>query len=226
MKPLEQLIQETESMLEERWRRHEQAKTLPGPTDERRREAALHLSQMIPPALRAPRGELVKRVQVTHLIVAVSSWKWGEGNLMFRGRTEIGKTTAAALLLRRLLNEACNIGGETFKKAMTSRFVNARDLASSEKRHPLGAGESPEVVNAKNASLLVLDEVGPECDPAVLQCVLDWRYLHALPTCVTTGLTSKQLGEYFGSAIYRRMLDQGGQRGIIVESFNEPKARR
>jgi DNA replication protein DnaC len=226
MKSLEQLVRETEEVLAEKWRERDRAKTLPGPKDERRREATAHLNQIIPPAMRAPRGELVKRVSVTNLIVAASTWKWDDGNLMFRGLTEIGKTTAATLLIRRLLSDAVQAGGELFRRALSIRFLNARELSASERQHKYGAGEAPDVMTAKHASFLVLDDLGTECDPTVLSSVLDWRYLHKLPTCVTTGLAQPQLTEYFGSALYRRMLEQGGKRALIVESFNKPVARR
>lgn len=225
MKPLEQLLQETEAVLAARWEERARAKTLPGPKDERRSEAARHLRTILPPAMHGPKQDLVKRVAVTKLVVAASEWQWGDGNVMFRGLTEIGKTTAATLMIRRLLSDAVQIGGELFRRALGIRFVNARELCASERRHKLGDGEPAEVSDAKHASLLVLDDLGTECEPAVLSSVLDWRYLHQLPTCITTGLQQPQITEHFGSALYRRMLEQGGKSATIVEAFSKPTPR-
>lgn len=111
------------------------------------------------------------------------------------GPTGCGKTSAARYLA------LCTAG--------VTRHLRARDLALAERRHPIGSGLSPEMSTARNATQLVIDDVGSEgSDVAALQDVLDMRYAAGLAVTVTTGLTMSELTNHIGSAYVRRIVDQ------------------
>lgn len=110
------------------------------------------------------------------------------------GPTGIGKSSAADMIAIR------NPGF----------FIHARELASAERRHSLGAGYAPEIARAREARVLYIDDVGAEeqRDVGVLQEVIDHRYRKGLATFVTTGLRQSELQDRIGAAYIRRLAEQ------------------
>lgn len=88
--------------------------------------------------------------------------------------------------------------------------IHARELASSERRHGLGEGYPPEMLEARQARVLYLDDIGAEepRDLTALQFLLDYRYSKGLATVATSGLTATELAAHLGAAYYRRLVDQ------------------
>lgn len=125
---------------------------------------------------------------------------------LFSGPTGCGKSSAA-MVMRFLLKEP-----EDWV------WMRAAVLGASEKRHGLGSGPPPEVEKCIRARFLVIDDVGNERDTAPLAEVLDERYLRALPTIVTTGLTKEGLVTHIGAPFVRRITEQfAGHKVLVVD---------
>jgi DNA replication protein DnaC len=112
------------------------------------------------------------------------------------GPTGVGKTSAMRWI-------ALAVGPRAYE-------IRASRLGSAPRRHPLGEGDAPEIVRARSARVLCLDDVGTEeeRDIGTLQEVIDHRYIAGLATIVTTGLRQKELSEHLGAAYVRRLLEQ------------------
>ncbi len=164
--------------------------------------------------------ELAKRVKDARLLQAAREWTWKDGNVIFLGETSIGKTTAAAMLFRRVLGEAVLNGGMAWEDARSMRWFKAYDLAIARKEHQLGRGEAPEIIEACSSRLLVIDDLGWENgDVQVITEVLGERHDRCYPTVFTTGRTNEQLVQMYGAAASRRMLKVGIRTSHLVESF-------
>lgn len=114
------------------------------------------------------------------------------------GPTGCGKTSAAHWLRARF-------GGV---------LIRASELGSSERRHALGKGYSPEIEQAHWCRLLIIDDLGTE-DPrdiSVLQSVIDMRYSSGRALVTTTGLTRAMLSERYDAPMVRRLHDQHVKR--------------
>jgi DNA replication protein DnaC len=143
---------------------------------------------------------------------------WGMGNVVFAGPTDSGKTTAAAYLFKRLLAEAVKTGDE-WDQAKWMRWVSAEDLSVARRGQRMGQGEPPEAIEAINARLLFLDDIGWDKDITEVCSVLAARYDRGAPTVFTTGLPRADLLKHYGAAVVRRMLESGGKKPILVECF-------
>jgi DNA replication protein DnaC len=75
-------------------------------------------------------------------------------------------------------------------------------------RHRLGS-ESPTVLDALEAPLLVFDDLGTEKDApnSALVEVIFHRHAHAKPTWVTTWLSHEQRVNRYGEGFARRLVD-------------------
>ncbi|HEX2881159.1 MAG TPA: hypothetical protein VHO25_16625 [Polyangiaceae bacterium] len=122
---------------------------------------------------------------------------------LLMGPTGCGKSTGARYLTRHA----------------SPYWLRAIDLSTAERRHGLGEGLPPEVERARNATALVIDDVGHEKDIAALFDVLDWRNERNLPTIVTTGLTRAELTQHLSAATVRRITEQhcGQMRVLVVD---------
>jgi DNA replication protein DnaC len=166
------------------------------------------------------RTELERRVSDKRLLRA-AEWRWDDGNVLLIGRTDLGKSTAAAILFRLLLSRAVFLGDETWDLAPSMYWFGAERLAAARREQKLGAGEASDIVDACNARLLFLDDAGWDGDPTAASEVLDVRYERGWPTVITSGKTTGELLEKYGDAVSRRMLDAGGKRPTIIDCFQE-----
>lgn len=112
--------------------------------------------------------------------------------LLFYGGTGRGKTTLACCIANRLTDRGINV------KAMS---VNAMIQRVKDSYRNKGEnGEAELKAEIKNASLLVLDDLGAEYKTEWSTCflyeIIDERYRTGKPTIVTTNLTLKQLREH------------------------------
>jgi DNA replication protein DnaC len=191
----------------------------------RRKREAISILSRLPTFLRCPTAELIERISDNRLAVAAASWGWGAGNLILLGPTRIGKSTAAAAILTRVVTASAAAGGEPWYATATVHWFGAGTLELARKQHPIGRGEAPEVALACIASLLVLDDVGWDRDPAAVSYVLDQRMQRGLTTIITSGKTRDELSAQYGAAVVRRMLESGGRAARVVDCFQpEPEA--
>jgi DNA replication protein DnaC len=185
-----------------------------------RHAEAREVRDRLPPFLRTgTAAELEARIRSKAALAVAKSWHWGDGNVLMCGATREGKTTAAAFLFRRLLSEAVKHGGEAWDLAKWMRWFGAEELSIARKNHSLGHGDPPELVQACNARLLVLDDAGWDRDPADVCSVLNARYERQYPTIITTGKNRAELTAHYGAAVVRRMREVGGQRATVVDCF-------
>jgi hypothetical protein len=145
-----------------------------------------------------------QRVKASPELIARALANPPSTDMVLFGDTAMGKTSLVVGMLDAWVQQ----DPEARKGA---RFVEAYGLAGARARHPLGQGEAPEVIAAMDATLLVIDDLGSEIDDRrnVLADVIFHRHNEELPTWVTTGFTAEQLMARYGSAVVRRMLEQG-----------------
>jgi DNA replication protein DnaC len=123
---------------------------------------------------------------------------------VFFGDTAAGKTSLAVAMLDAWVRRDPD-------ERKGARFVESYWLAGARARHPLGQGEAPAVIEAMEAGLLVVDDLGSEADDRrnVLADVIFHRHNEELPTWITTGFTAEQLVARYGSQVLRRVLENG-----------------
>lgn len=175
------------------------------------------------------RAHLLSRIHDERLQRVAQGWGWGHGNVMLLGSTGKGKTAAAGFLFRRLLADAVAAGGDAWVDAQTLAWVRVEQLERDMRAHPLGKGELADLRIAKRAKLLFLDEVGWETDRTIVASILAERYDASLPSVITSGRTSEELGTLYGGAVVRRMSEHKARRCFFIECFDaqqgEPEKR-
>lgn len=215
---LAQQIGEIEKVYERRWEKRE-TQNLRVEDKERRLEAHELLKAILPPMMRAPRGELVNRISCTGLVEAAQRWSWSDGNMLFAGPTAVGKTSAAALLIQRLIRLGLSNAGQAWERAKGIVFSDVRALCSRVKEHGMGRGEAEDLRSAKYATLLVLDDLARDADVGTITEILNHRYQYQRQTVTTTGLTLEQLDQALGEACARRLYESAGSKARLVGCF-------
>ena len=134
--------------------------------------------------------------------------------LMLKGGYGTGKTHLAVAILR-----------ETAEAGIPGMFVVVPDLlgkmrASFDRKD----GKADELVTtAKNAPLLVLDDLGAENPrPWVVELVyvlINHRYEHMLPTVITTNYSGNELEAVFGRRIMSRLAEMTTPVNIRAEDY-------
>jgi DNA replication protein DnaC len=142
---------------------------------------------------------------------AAAAWHLDAGNLVLLGPTRAGKTVSAVALGYKLLElaEAADADPELVRFAVGLRFTVGRDLANARRFAPLGEGDAPAVIEAQEATLLVLDEVGFENQDTAVFEVMDLRYRASKPTILTSGLTKRAFVDRYGAALLGRLSELG-----------------
>lgn len=153
-------------------------------------------------------------------IVVGARWKRTHGSLVILGETGIGKSTILAAIGLRLLDLAFAgaLPEDAFRFARRVRWINGIDLGVARAEHALGAGEPKLIMEAKRASLLLLDEIGYEndrYDPHAVRDVLYARSIANMPTIVTSGKTAAELESVYKGALMRRLWEPG--RGRVLD---------
>lgn len=155
-------------------------------------------------------------------LIAGAKWSRRRGNLLLLGPTGIGKTRILVAIGLRILDSAVERGdADLVAFAARIAWTTGLDLAEARSRHKLGGGEPPEILRAKRASLLLLDEIGFESrrlDPDAVRDVIYARYHACLPTIVASGRTARELEDPrlgYGQAALRRLIEPG--RGRLVD---------
>lgn len=106
-------------------------------------------------------------------------------------------------------------GGHWLARAM---WCSAFDLARARQLHGFGS-EAPLVARAKKASVLVVDELGPQAANDRAQVILeivDARYRAGLPTIGTTGMAPDEFKAAHGGGLWRRFAESGVGRVLLA----------
>lgn len=197
------------------------AEGLPSRTPEdaraERSHAARRVLERLPVYLQGP--GVGQRTIDPKLLSYTARWTWGDPGVGLLGGTGIGKSTAAALVYRRLLGIGWREGGEAWERAQRLRWFAADALGRARREHRLGHGDAPELLEAASASLLVLDDAGWDRDPEGVSDVLAVRYERGAPTLITSGKTLVELAHHYGAAVMRKLVESGGKRATIIDCF-------
>ena len=134
--------------------------------------------------------------------------------VMLIGGYGTGKTHLAVAILR-----------ETAEAGIPGMFVVVPDLLGKMKASfNLKDGKADELVDAaKNAPLLVLDDLGAENpSPWVVELIyvlINHRYEHMLPTVITTNCNGRELEEMFGRRVVSRLAEMTVPVNIRAEDY-------
>ena len=134
--------------------------------------------------------------------------------LLLKGSCGTGKTHLAVSILR-----------ETAESGIPGMFVVVPDLLAK-LRASFGQkdGKATELVEAaKNAPLLVLDDLGTEDPKAwvieLIYVLINHRYEHMLPTVITTNYDGTKIGAVFGKRIQSRLAEMTVPVNIRAEDY-------
>jgi DNA replication protein DnaC len=149
---------------------------------------------------------------------AALGWNRETGSLLLLGPTGIGKSACEHAIAHALLVAAMAtpVGAEWDYDSARNvgarlRWYAASKLALARKQWKLGDGEADAIVDASDASILLLDELGyePVIGDGAIFDVVNARYEKELPTIVTSGRTETELVDRYGAAFVRRLLEPG-----------------
>lgn len=147
------------------------------------------------------------------------AWRPGKGNVLVTGPTGRGKTACAIALLHRLLDDVRDNdrGVVALDYAKRLRFTSAQSICFARQSWE----QEPESISdAKWASLLVIDEWGPETDSkGALFEVINSRYQDGKQTILTTGMDKIAFARRYGDALARRVIE----RGLVVSLWEDKK---
>lgn len=190
--------------------------------ESRRQKAEEHWRAELPKAFADASGrELQGRVQERVLLEA-STWNASKGNLVLLGKTGGGKSTMAAFAVKAHLVAMARgwRGGEfDFERALLRvRWVSCRRLGELVRGGFKFAEELETLVEyAKNASLVVLDDLGQDSAKDVLNGILHHRYeARGAVTIATSGLTEEGLVGQYGQDVVRRLLQARGKPATVL----------
>jgi len=231
LKSLAEVIAPVEAAYRDKWARQDAAKAERESTPRGRRiEAAREFLQTKLPKMLQVQSNVLRARCSDEVLEVVDAWQWDAGSLLLCGPTRIGKSTACGVLVRRLLSAGIRAGTDEagtklWERARRIEWAHASDLANARKRHPLGENEAPVIESACRASLLILDDLGWDIEPAPICDVLNKRYERGAPTIVTTGLEAARIFERYSEAVARRIFDAGDTKGKIFEFFGKKKPK-
>lgn len=153
---------------------------------------------------------------------------WKQGSMLLSGPPGSWKTSAVAAIVDRLLASAdtdiADLDHEglleltpRLELAAGIAWTTGTELVQAVRQHPLGAGPAPLVRRAKEATFLVIDELGPQATADSAQTVLevvDARYSKGRPTIATTGMSPQEFQRAHGGGLWRRLVEEGVGRLI------------
>lgn len=193
------------------------------PTPERADKAAEILGR-IPPFLAPPNvATLMSRISDQRLRDTAAWWHWERGNLVLLGPSGVGKSTAAAAIVKRMVAMGIQEGGFAWQACTGIRWFAATELELARRQHPLGQGEAPEITRACNARLLVLDNAGWDRGTAAVAHVLDQRMERGLQTIVASAMRQEDLLRHYRDEVVRRIIESGGKQARVVDCFPKPQ---
>jgi hypothetical protein len=155
-----------------------------------------------------------------------------EGGRLVCGPTGVGKSVAGIAALRRMhpLRPAdMNALWDTGEIKWSCTWVRAFELAKASLETAFGSGEAELVTEARSAQFLVLDDLGWEskragADDAVAE-VIAARYDTGRVTYATTGMRLPKFIDRYGSAVVRRLVEAGNNKGKVIDLWTDSEAR-
>ncbi|WP_437309944.1 ATP-binding protein [Sorangium sp. So ce388] len=144
-------------------------------------------------------------------LIERAGWNRKTGNVLLVGPKRIGKSKAAIACAHRILDIALRGGldADAFRFARGIRVVSGLKLGRARRETRLGELAELERIS-QCATLLILDEVGFEEDPAVIRDVIyDRCEDRGRPTFITSGRTIAELEERYGPPTIDRLEEQG-----------------
>lgn len=127
------------------------------------------------------------------------------------GASGKGKTTLACAILSDIIDRADNLAcdRQTLERARFARYVDASQLALARQEHRLGGGAPEEVLRAKNASVLVVDEFGRDDRKAVdVGKIIHERESAGRLTIVATWMDQVEIKNAYDAGIARRLFEK------------------
>ncbi len=119
----------------------------------------------------------------------------GEQLVMFQGGPGYGKTSLAVCLLRLAAEQ----------RGVVGFFADSRELAEAQAGHRFGTPTPEIITRAKQAPILLLDELGAErAGATVVGDIVHARDLHDKPVIYTTGFGKDDLVKRYGGGFKRR----------------------
>lgn len=211
----------------------------PDPEEVAESERLARYAEMGPLRDRLPRflvtakpAELVARVEDERLKRVARTWVPQHGNVALLGETDVGKSTAAGIICRRVIHEGVRLGGSFWDLAQGIRWFRAMRLEKEAREHPLGKGECQALRLAEKAKLLVIDDLGWERDHKFIADILAERFDSPRLTIITSGLTMdgyedangnwvSGLRDKYGDAVVKRIITTRGRGAVLVSAFPE-----
>jgi DNA replication protein DnaC len=151
-----------------------------------------------------PKNGIPDRAYMTRLLERLDSCgSLPPKNIAFTGESGIGKKYLTALILRRAIEsgEFC---------VCTPAYTLARLF--EDERFARSEYAADELDRIRNASLLIIDELGTEQTTAYsvasLLDILDSRFAQGLITVITTGLTENELAARYNPELLLRVREQ------------------
>ena len=152
---------------------------------------------------------------------------WSGESLLVIGPTGAGKTALCVELVAGVV-----IGASAFGKWPEVVWCSGESLLLSQRRHPLGKGDSPEYERAVAADLLVIDDpdwIRSRDADELFALVCAARERRGMPMLVTSGATKTELVERYGLAVVRRILEssrdeRGKPTGRVVDCHGDQDA--
>lgn len=146
----------------------------------------------------------------------------GQTMVTIQGLAGSGKTSLAAAMFGAIMDAAAAGDPAMLALASSALWTSAIALARARREHPIGQGDAPLVIEARTASLLVIDDLAMERDGDTVGGVLYERQCEGLPTIVTTGAGLKDLKLKYGDGIARRITEQGQTTLIRADNPTAP----
>lgn len=135
----------------------------------------------------------------------------GTAVVTLRGDPSKGKTTLACAMLAEVVDAGADLACHptALERARYARFVDAVQLSLSRQEHRLGGGAPDEVLRAKNASVLVLDEFGKDDRRTVdVAKIIHDRHAAGDLTIVTTWMDQAAVAAAYDGGVARRLFEK------------------
>lgn len=217
--------------------RSEEAERLRRRTEwqERQRSAGQRVLDQLPSWRHIRTAEGTAAVVDPRLVPLAERYDLARGSVLALGSSGSGKTSSTGRAVFRLVNKRLDALLERprdaqaqadFEEICRARWLTGCDVDRCLSAHRLGTGaEAEAITGAVQASILVLDELGPERahQAGAIFDLVDRRSKRGRPTIVTSGLSAQAFQDRYGSGMLRRLTEKG--LGALVDLHGQPGGR-